>query len=146
MLYNLNIDKKERKKAFDICKKCLKPFFISLKVSAITANGREKEVVFQRALVVFILRKEKYKFTQIAGFLNKHHTTILHLFYQYPKYYGTTSSGKLRKEFRQIINKLNKLFFEVNMKKRLKNYNFEIRQLKKKIAFYTREKQIIKNN
>lgn len=68
-----------QKQALDLCSKTFNSIGIELDLEAVLSKTRVSNIVLQRALIVHILRKRDYSYTEIGSFINRDHATALNL-------------------------------------------------------------------
>lgn len=67
------------------CVTILKGYGIDVDYDSVCCDMRDSDLVFQRALVAFFLRKRGFSLLQIGYFINRDHSTVIHLLDKYPK-------------------------------------------------------------
>lgn len=119
----------EAKNAEDlaICQRYLARFSISFDIHEIQSPCRESELVFIRALIVFILRQKGYSLARIGKILKRNHTTIMHL----EKYLD--KKHRSDKRFAAIKMDLLNSVFEADILKRIDYHRSEIERLKSQL-------------
>lgn len=64
-----------------ICNEVFQSKNIDFNIEAIRSKSRVSELVRYRRIVAIALRNQHYSLSQIGGFINRNHATVLHLLY-----------------------------------------------------------------
>ncbi len=94
------ITAEERIKELIYCKKKLEHHCVGFDIQEISGKSRISDLVFKRALIVFILRDKGLKLDEIAQILNRTHGAIVNLLK-----YSTKKEGR-DSRYSPIISKL----------------------------------------
>lgn len=125
MKNDLNINRQNE--AFEICNKLLAKVGVKLNVDGVVGESRVKELNFQRALIVFILRHKGYTFSEIGAFLFRDHSTIINLF----NYLNKKQARDER--FKYLKKTLSANIIEISIKKKIKYHEAQLKKLLKQL-------------
>ncbi len=130
--------KKRQTEALNLCRDIFCQHKVDFNLSGILGKSRKAELIFNRALVVFILRQGGYSSIEIGSFMNRDHATVLNL----QKYHTRTQARDDR--FLYIIRELKTNWTQKRIYREINLHNERIEALKQKLKLY--ESVINKNS
>ncbi len=93
--------------ALNQCAAILKVFKVDIDINDVRSSSRLADVVLQRALIVFILKKRKLSLVKIGSIINRDHASVIYLLNSYSK------SSIADPRYEVIISKLSSDEFDV---------------------------------
>jgi hypothetical protein len=121
------LDEKRQSEAFEICEKLLKKVGVKLNIDGVLSKSRIKELNFERALIVFILKSKGYTFGEIGSFMYRDHATAMNLY----NYFSRSQARGLR--FEKIRKSLSIYILKEDIKIKIKYHESELKKLYNKL-------------